>query len=272
MLESAGLKSKHSPLAIREMNASPLPVGPDLPEPVTRFSFIKFVCSRPFLIDHCVTRPSVEIDTIISPLSTPLSTHRTSHTASLCLPLVWLHSSDGTRSPFLISKMATVPSYKPTARRLGDLMEKSRAVTPHLRWYTRSGYSGFLRDQMSTRPSRCAENSNWPYATARMSFLVLFQQVALMLRPLLMSQENVQSFVRPERSCETVGKISSLSGKCGCSVPGATSAGGGVVDTDGSGTAVVVAAAGAASSSVFVASSLTLPASTSKFRYTSCLS
>ena len=38
-------------------------------------------------VDHCVTRPSVEMETSISSCSRPLSTHFSLHTGSLCFPV-----------------------------------------------------------------------------------------------------------------------------------------------------------------------------------------
>merc|ERR1719487_472235 len=86
IVESPSGKSNERPDAWREMTPSCVP---------TRLSTMSGLNVRPFFIDHSITRPSVEIETRLSPRSGPLSTQRTCHTGSMCLPALWPESSIG---------------------------------------------------------------------------------------------------------------------------------------------------------------------------------
>mmetsp|Transcript_13712 Transcript_13712/g.29461 ORF Transcript_13712/g.29461 Transcript_13712/m.29461 type:complete len:237 (-) Transcript_13712:1725-2435(-) len=174
--------------------AAALPVAALLADPVactegtpgcclrgTRLSFIKSANSSPFAMDHCVTRPSVEMDTSGSSRSGPRSNHRTFQTGSECLPVLTSLCMEGSPCLDLTSKIAMVPSYRPTAKMFGLCVAKSRAVTPELVSNDHSGYPGFLRLQNATRPlvgavwSALLLNVWLPYPTARRSGLALFQ-------------------------------------------------------------------------------------------------
>jgi hypothetical protein len=71
---------------------APAPSAPSLPASGAaraRLRTMRGVGESPFLMDHCVTRPSVEMETICSEpvgLSGGVWTHRTCQTASVCAP------------------------------------------------------------------------------------------------------------------------------------------------------------------------------------------
>merc|ERR1719316_693739 len=155
-------KSMQKPLAWRKTMPSLCPYTELLPRFGfgTRLSCISGVCSRPFFMLHCSTRPSLLADAkkVRGTFSRPRSTQCRSHTTSVCLrslcvELLGPDSSTGLAWGFRRSQMHTVPSWSPAAMRFGKTVLKFSAVTPDLVRSTRSGYVGFLSDQKSTRPS-----------------------------------------------------------------------------------------------------------------------
>ena len=96
---------------------------------------------------HVVTRPSEETEQKFSERSLrSWSCHFTCHTGSVCFPVLTVHCRIGRFTLFRTSYTITLPSYRPTASRLGWCGWKSRHITPESVVNVYSGWLGFFNE------------------------------------------------------------------------------------------------------------------------------